>query len=199
MSDRRYYTEGSLARQLNYGQDDRKRRQTGDVDRPGTGRASYVGGAAAPARVTQPARRQQPSHVKRPQKKPSHLTDEERRTLAAKRAQNKAVTNAHIRYTAAMIIAVVVGVMLCCYLLKLTSDVKLEKENVAELKAQVTNQLDENASYSAGLDSMTNLDEIYSIATTKLGMVYSQPGQTLYYSQNSDDYVIQYKDVPEAK
>ena len=43
------------------------------------------------------------------------------------------------------------------------------------------------------------LDEIYNIATTKLGMVYSQPGQTLYYSQNNDDYVVQYKDVPKAK
>ena len=41
--------------------------------------------------------------------------------------------------------------------------------------------------------------EIYNIATTKLGMVYSQPGQTLYYSQNNDDYVVQYKDVPKAK
>ena len=51
----------------------------------------------------------------------------------------------------------------------------------------------------AGLDSVTDLDEIYNIATTKLGMVYSQPGQTLYYSQNNDDYVVQYKDVPKAK
>ena len=48
-------------------------------------------------------------------------------------------------------------------------------------------------------DSMVDLNNIYDIATQKLGMVYSQPGQTLYYSQNSDDYVIQYKDVPEAK
>ena len=46
---------------------------------------------------------------------------------------------------------------------------------------------------------MTDLDEIYNIATTKLGMVYSQPGRTLYYSQNNDDYVVQYKDVPKAK
>ena len=72
-------------------------------------------------------------------------------------------------------------------------------ESVATLKSQVATQLDENASYSAGLDSMTDLDEIYNIATTKLGMVYSQPGQTLYYSQNNDDYVVQYKDVPKAK
>ena len=70
---------------------------------------------------------------------------------------------------------------------------------MANLKEQVAAQLDENTGYSAGLDSMVDLSEIYEIATEKLGMVYSQPGQTLYYSQNSDDYVIQYKDVPEVK
>ena len=68
-----------------------------------------------------------------------------------------------------------------------------------DLKEQVATQLDENTGYSAGLDSMVDLNNIYDIATQKLGMVYSQPGQTLYYSKNSDDYVIQYKDVPEAK
>jgi len=70
---------------------------------------------------------------------------------------------------------------------------------VSQASRKTARQLDENASYSAGLDSMTDLDEIYNIATTKLGMVYSQPGQTLYYSQNNDDYVVQYKDVPKAK
>ena len=59
--------------------------------------------------------------------------------------------------------------------------------------------LNVNAEYSSGLDSMTDLDEIYKIATTELGMVYSKPGQTVYYPQNSDDYVIQYKNVPETK
>ncbi len=167
MADRRYYTEGSSARQLN------NSTRSGRRD----SRAGYVGGAAVPARRPQP----------------------ERRALAARKAERRAVTNAQIRYTTGMVVAIVIAVALCCYLLKLTSDVKVEKESVASLKSQVTAQVDENTSYSAGLDSMTDLDEIYKIATTKLGMVYSQPGQTLYYSQNSDDYVVQYKDVPGAK
>lgn len=199
MAGKRYYTEGSSARQLNY--DDRavsrRTSDTGSVRRNTSRGGAYVGGSAAPARRYEPERRPIPDS--RTKRRPSHLTDEERRALAAKRAQTKAVENAHLRYTASVIAAVVVGVALCCYLLKLTADVKVEKQNVAQLKAQLTSQLDENAGYSAGLDSMTDLDKIYSIATTKLGMVYSKPGQTLYYSQNSDDYVVQYKDVPEAK
>ena len=192
MADRRYYIEGSSARKLNQGN------RTGNR----TSRQEYVGGSAAPARAPQPARRSRPVTQPQPARKKkqgSHLTDRERRELAARRAESKAVTNAQIRYTAGMVVAIVIAVALCCYLLKLTSEVKSEKESVATLKSQVAAQLDENTGYSAGLDSMTDLDEIYNIATTKLGMVYSQPGQTLYYSQNSDDYVVQYKDVPETK
>ena len=192
MADRRYYTEGSSARKLN------QRNRTGNR----ASRQEYVGGSAAPARAPQPARRSRPVTQPQPARKKkqgSHLTDRERRELAARRAESKAVTNAQIRYTAGMVVAIVIAVALCCYLLKLTSEVKSEKESVATLKSQVAAQLDENTGYSAGLDSMTDLDEIYNIATTKLGMVYSQPGQTLYYSQNSDDYVVQYKDVPKAK
>jgi hypothetical protein len=79
------------------------------------------------------------------------------------------------------------------------ADVKEGKNEVSTLQSQLNEQLNVNAEYSSGLDSMTDLDEIYKIATTELGMVYSKPGQTVYYPQNSDDYVIQYKNVPETK
>ena len=84
-------------------------------------------------------------------------------------------------------------------MLKLMADVKEGKNEVSTLQSQLNQQLNVNAEYSSGLDSMTDLDEIYKIATTELGMVYSKPGQTVYYPQNSDDYVIQYKNVPETK
>lgn len=84
-------------------------------------------------------------------------------------------------------------------MLKLMADVKEGKNEVSTLQSQLNEQLNVNAEYSSGLDSMTDLDEIYKIATTELGMVYSKPGQTVYYPQNSDDYVIQYRNVPETK
>lgn len=84
-------------------------------------------------------------------------------------------------------------------MLKLMADVKEGKNEVSTLQSQLNEQLNVNAEYSSGLDSMTDLDEIYKIATTELGMVYSKLGQTVYYPQNSDDYVIQYKNVPETK
>lgn len=176
MADRRHYNVKGSAGKLNESNRTGRRAYRGE----------YVDGSAAPAMAPQPARR-------------SHLTENDRRNKAAREAERRAATNAQIRYTAGMVAAIVVAVALCCYLLKLISDVRVAKNTVANLKEQVATQLDENTGYSAGLDSMVDLGEIYEIATEKLGMVYSQPGQTLYYSQNSDDYVIQYKDVPEVK
>lgn len=201
MAEREYFTEGSAARQLNY--DSRTSRSHSASQRAGRAGAVRSGyGTAVGAEPARPIRREAETSPERKQgNRPGNLerTSDERRALAARRAESKALANAQIRYTTAMVAAVVIAVALCCYLLKLTSEVKAQKEKVSSLKSQVATQLDENASYSAGLDSMTDLDEIYEIATTRLGMVYSQPGQTLYYSQNKDDYVVQYKDVPEAK
>ena len=112
MADRRYYTEGSSARQLNY--DDRAGRNRS--------REAVVRGSAAPARRPQPSVRPEraPQPARRKKQGSSHLTDRERRELAARKAQRKAVTNAQIRYTAGMVAAIIVAVALCCYLLKLT-------------------------------------------------------------------------------
>lgn len=102
------------------------------------------------------------------------------------------------KYGIFLVSATIVAVGLCYYLLQLRADVRAEKVRIEELQSQLTAQLNANAEYSSGLDSMTDLDEIYRIATGELGMVYSRPGQTVYYSQNSDDYVVQYQNIPEA-
>lgn len=103
-----------------------------------------------------------------------------------------------LKYGMFLTCIVVAAVGLCFYVLNLSADVRAEKKHIENLQKQLNEQLNVNAEYRAGLDSMTDLDAIYKTATEELGMVYSKPGQTVYYSQNSDDYVVQYKNVPEA-
>lgn len=103
-----------------------------------------------------------------------------------------------LKYSMFLTLAVAAAVGLCFYILKLNADIKAEKNNIKNLQAQLDEQLNLNAEYSSGLENMTDLEEIYQTATQELGMVYSEPGQTVYYSKNSDDYVVQYKDIPEA-
>lgn len=102
------------------------------------------------------------------------------------------------KYGIFLVSAAVIAVGLCFYFLQLRAEVRAEKVRIDNLQDELTAQLNANAEYSSGLESMTDLDEIYRVATEELGMVYSRPGQTVYYSQNSDDYVVQYQNIPGA-
>jgi hypothetical protein len=102
------------------------------------------------------------------------------------------------KYAVFLGMSVCIGVAFCIILLKNSVDLRNEKRNVSQLETQLNKQLNANIEYSARLDGAVDIDEIYRIATEELGMVYSEPGQTVYYSKNNEDYAVQYKDVPEA-
>ena len=55
-----------------------------------------------------------------------------------------------------------------------------------------------NAAFENKLNSMYSLEDVYTIATGELGMVYSENGQIRYYENEQGDYVKQYSDVPET-
>jgi cell division protein FtsL len=200
MATRKYYTEGSGARQLEHSSGRRaaaqssrshsnthaRGRNSEQVRRPETRRAGYVSGNAIPKTTSRPKSLEIP------------LSVEERRAWVKKQSEIKARQRAQMHYTVGMVCAVVIAMTMCCYLLWNTASVRADKNDVVSLQAKLENQLEENANYSSGLESMVDFDDIYEFATSELGMVYSQPGQTLYYSQNNDDYVVQFKDVPEA-
>lgn len=172
MAERRrsYYIDGSTVKKIEYAEPARKT-------------ASPVRENAVPAR-------------KNPQ--PKRRTTPEKTPAAPAPVQRDRRWVDELRYGIFLSAVAVCAVFLCIVVLKLSADVKEAKNNVSSLETQLSEQLDANAEYSSGLDSLTDLDEIYKTATEELGMVYSEPGQTVYYSQNSDDYVVQYKNVPEA-
>ncbi len=172
MAERRsYYIDGSTVRKIEY-------------DEPAKRNEPVVRGSAAPARVNP-----EPERIRKPQPKAAP---------EVRPAQRDRRWVDDLKYGVFITIATVAIVALCVIFLKLSADVKEAKNTVSNLQDELDEQLNANAEYSSGLDSMTDLDEIYKTATEELGMVYSEPGQTVYYSQNSDDYVVQYKNVPEA-
>lgn len=188
MSERRnhYYIDGSTVRKLDYSAEPVRReyepvRKTEMPERHPAGRRPERQ-TAAPARKQMPQRKKQVRTKQAPA-----VRQRDRRWID------------ELRHGLFLTFAVICAVGLCFIVLKLSADVKESKKEVTSLQSQLNEQLNANAEYSSGLDSMTDLDEIYKIATTELGMTYSKPGQTVYYSQNSDDYVVQYKNIPETK
>lgn len=103
-----------------------------------------------------------------------------------------------LKYTCFIGVSVIACLVMCFFLLKANIEYRSEKNMVKQLQNQLTTQQNINEQYSTRLEGAIDLDQIYSIATDELGMVYSEPGQTVYYNKNNEDYAIQYKDVPEA-
>lgn len=169
MAERRrsYYIDGSTVRKIEYS-------------------------SAEPARRTREPERRRKSE---PEQVPARKAKPQSTPRVSRRQQDRSWVD-ELKYGIFMSVVIGCAVVMCSVFLKLKADVKDAKNTVSSLESELSEQQDANAEYSSGLDSMTDLQEIYKIATEELGMVYSEPGQTVYYSQNSDDYVVQYKNVP---
>lgn len=177
MAERRnhYYIDGSTVKKIDYSAEPVRREEEPE------------------RRYNEPERRNAPARKQALQRRV-----QERPAAPSVRQQDRRWVD-ELRNGFFLSLAVICAVGLCFIVLKLSADVKEGKNEVSNLQNQLNEQLNANAEYSSGLDSMTDLDEIYKIATTELGMVYSKPGQTVYYAPNSDDYVVQYKNIPETE
>jgi hypothetical protein len=69
------------------------------------------------------------------------------------------------------------------------SNISSIEEETSELKA--ANQATENR-----INSAANLQAVKDAAMNRLGMVYANSGQIVYYSMDDDDYMSQYNDIP---
>ncbi len=156
-----------------------------------------------------PARRYEEEPSRRERRRT--LTREEERKLA-KKQKNIALNRKHharvakkaaksqafdFAYTAVLVVAFVLMVASCVYMLKLEGKVREQESNITKLSKELDTIKSDNMSYSDSLENMYTLDEIYKIATSELGMVYSTKGQIIYYDSANEDYVTQFEDVPE--
>ena len=55
----------------------------------------------------------------------------------------------------------------------------------------------ENRSLASKINTCTDLDYIYQVATEELGMVYPGEDQVIVYDRTESEYVRQYENIPE--
>lgn len=134
--------------------------------------APYVGGSAVPERA--PERR------------------------VKKRTRSKAEPRTGIGTAiAAIFLFVAVFSMVALFLgassemTKLQKTIETKELELSELKAK-------NEAAEIRLNKSIDLDEIYKVATTELGMVYPSDDQVIYYNRSDGGYVRQYEDIPEG-
>ena len=86
----------------------------------------------------------------------------------------------------------------CVVMLSVQGNVETKEKNIESLQRQLESVQADNDAYEDSLNNMYSMDDIYTIATGELGMIYSQNGQIIRYEKQEDDYVKQYSDVPKT-
>ncbi len=101
-------------------------------------------------------------------------------------------------YTLVLVFMIGVAIVACAIMITVHEKVESKESKIEALQIEIQNIEDDNIAVANKLDGMYSLEDIYSIATGELGMVYSENGSILYYDQEQGDYVKQYGDVPKT-
>ena len=80
--------------------------------------------------------------------------------------------------------------------LYLQNSINTRKNNISDLKQQITTLKDSNAAAQSRIATASNIETIKDTAVNNLGMVYANSDQIIYYDVENEDYMTQYDDVP---
>ncbi len=152
----------------------------------------YFDGSAVRKLDYQPVR--QPRPEERPDIRPG-VRKQQRRSLD-KRVDKSLAFN--LKYTLFVMTSVAIMIVACATMLYMETKINDQKNNISELESQLDVIKKDNNAYAVSLEGMYTMEQISDAAINELGMVYAKKGQIVYYESANEDYVKQYKDVPEA-
>ena len=77
------------------------------------------------------------------------------------------------------------------------SDIIVTEKQISSIQSDIESAKMENEMQRENIDSSVDLQEIYDIATKKLGMIHAGKAQVYTYKNSRSDRVVQYSDIPE--
>lgn len=121
--------------------------------------------------------------------------ERKRKREIARRNQERAL-RLNLTYTLFLIVSVVVTVAACVVYLSLQNEILRTSEQVASLKSELSTITNENVAMEERINSAIDLSEVYQRAVNEFGMTAITEGQIHYYSNENQDYVKQYRQIP---
>ena len=112
------------------------------------------------------------------------------------RARERALTM-NGPYVAFLAVVSAVCLLMCVFYLHLQSDISGTRTNISELKNQISTVQSQNDALKYSINSYVDVDHVYKVATTKLGMRQAKDNQISVYKPSNNGYTIQYGDIPE--
>ena len=109
------------------------------------------------------------------------------------------VEEQQLGFGAVLVVSVcaLLALFICAGYLQLQAQNTRSLKQIAALEAQLTELRTENDDQYNRLMSSVNLNEIREVAMQELGMVYANADQIILYDSQTNDYVRQYKEVPQ--
>jgi len=121
--------------------------------------------------------------------------DEKRRRRAQARKQARIMRRNKI-YTVYLTLGALMLALFFVGYVNLQNDINTSMSNISDLESQVSDLKSENQATENRINSEANLQAVKDAAINRLGMVYANSGQIVYYSMDEDDYMSQYNEIP---
>lgn len=97
-----------------------------------------------------------------------------------------------------IVVAVVIILFVCVDYIQLQTNIRVRLNNINRMEDELAELISENKVLENQVSSYIDLDYVYDIATTELGMRYPSNGQVVYYEGTESEYVRQYGSISEA-
>lgn len=95
--------------------------------------------------------------------------------------------------------AIIFTLFTCVDYLGVQTEITSKNNQIAQLESKLTKLQNDNNSMESTINTSLDLNYIFKMATTKLGMVYPNENQVINYESTISDYVRQYESIPEGK
>lgn len=118
-----------------------------------------------------------------------------KRRVRARQNQEKALQMG-LPSVAMLTIATVCALYICISYLHIQAEMTSKMHNITILEQQLEQLRSENDTLQTKINTDTNLDYVYKVATEELGMVYANSNQVVLYDKTDNEYVRQYDDIP---
>ncbi|MDO4939310.1 MAG: cell division protein FtsL [Lachnospiraceae bacterium] len=112
-----------------------------------------------------------------------------------KRVQNALSMDAP--YVIVLTLALVLVLGMCIAYLKVQADITARIKNIEAQEKILEQYIADNDALESRINAGIDLDEIYTIATEELGMVYANKDQVLTYDKTPTEYVRQNDNIAE--
>lgn len=130
-----------------------------------------------------------------PQRERRVETTPVRRNEKRVRTNERALTM-NAPYVAFLAVVSVVCLLMCVMYLNIQSDISAKRTSISGLKNQISTVQSQNDALHYSINSYVDVDRIYKVATSKLGMSQAMDDQISKYKTSDSGYTVQYGDIP---